>query len=415
MRRLFALLLLVGLVLVPSIAVLAADAGSLADQAAFRHYAIEEGAPVDVDEMERFVGGLADTPAFYFIALAEDPAEGADVVARDILTALPGGTVVVVTPGDLGAVSTDFSEGALNDVLDASIDRYDTNYVDGFRAFAEALASAPVATTTGSSGGGSGILIPVLLIGGVIVLVVVLMRKAKKGDEGIQQRRLVEARTEIKTQIDAVANRILELSDQVSLADNDVATEHYRAATATFDEAQGAFEQAQTLGKLEELSDRLDHARWQLEAADALTEGRPVPPEPQDRRASCFFDPAHRGGTEEATITTPAGTKAVNVCHDCAERLRRGDQPKPRDIVVDGRRVPAPMAPRSHGGGGLDWMNVFQMVVAGMGTAAQYQSRSPRRSLGSVGRSARSTVVSRQKTAQPPRRPVTGRARRKRR
>ncbi|GBE22127.1 MAG TPA: hypothetical protein ENH00_05930 [Actinobacteria bacterium] len=401
---------------------LAADTTSLADQAAFRHYAIEEGAPVDVDAMEQLVTDLPDTPALYFVALAEDPPQGADVVARDILTALPGGTVIVVTPTDLGTVSSDFSDGQLSDALDAGIDLYDTSYVEGFRAFANVLTGAPMITATAagsSGGGGAGVLVPVLLIGGVIVLVVVLMRKGKKGDEEIERRRVEEARDEIKTQLDAIANRIIELSDQVSITANDEATEHYRAATTTFDAAQGAFESADTLAALEDLSDRLDRARWQLEAADAISEGRSAPPEPQDRPSSCFFDPAHRGGTEEGTITTPAGVKIVSVCHECAEKLRNGERPRSRDILVGGRRVPAPMAPRSHGGGGLDWMDVFQMAVAGMGTAAQYRSRSPRRRVGSSrSRSIRRTAViprSRVSVGRSAPSKMTGRARRRRR
>ncbi len=418
MKRLLVWIVAVLILLAPTAAT-AADTADLADQAGFRHYAVEEGAPVDTNAMERLIGDLPASPVLYFIALADDPSDGADIVARDILNALPGGTLVVVAPSDLGAVSTEFSDATLNEALDASIDLFDTSYVDGFRAFAEELVTATVVVTTtaapeSSGGGGTGILIPVVLIGGVVLLVLVLTRRGRKSDEKIQHRRLTEARAEIKTQLDTVANRILELSDQVSVADDDEATGHYRSATATFDEVQGAFEKAQTLADLEQLSDRLDTARWELEAADAITEGRPVPPEPEDHPAACFFDPNHRGGIEEASITTPAGSKTVSVCHDCAERLRRGEQPKPRDIIVNGRRVPAPMAPRSHGGGGFDWMNVFQMVVAGMGTAAQYRNRSPRRrmSLPLPTRSPRRATATR---SPKPTRSITGRARRRRR
>jgi len=397
---------------------LAADTASLADQAAFRHYAVEEGAPVDIDAMEQLITDLPDSPALYFVALAEDPPEGADVVAREILTALPGGTVIVVTPTDLGTVSSDFSDRQLSGALDAAIDLFDTSYVAGFRTFADVLTSTtPVAAPSDSAGGGG--LIPIAVVVVVIGIVAVAVWRGKKGDEEIERRSLEEARGEIETQLDAIANRIIELSDQVSIAGNDEATEHYRAASATFDDAQEAFESADTLTALEDLSDRLDRARWQLEAADAITEGRAVPPEPQDHSSSCFFDPAHRGGTEEASITTPAGVKTVSVCRECAEKLRNGEQPTPRDILVGGRRVPAPMAPRSYGGGGLDWMSVFQMTVAGMGTAAQYRSRSPRRRVGSF-RSRpirRTTVTPRSRTSAGRSVPMktTGRARRKRR
>jgi hypothetical protein len=38
------------------------------------------------------------------------------------------------------------------------------------------------------------------------------------------------------------------------------------------------------------------------------------------------------------------------VCAACAEKLRRGEQPRPRDIQVGGQRVPAPQAPTEVGG-----------------------------------------------------------------
>lgn len=400
MKRLLILVAVVAFTVPLGRVALAADAVDVASQVEFRGYYLDDGVPADVNDMERLMVDLPDTPAFYFVALADDPIEGADIFARDVLDRLPGGTVAVVSPHDLAAVSSDYSDEELNGALDESIKLFDTSYPDGFRAFANALSAMPTSTTAvpaagtssgTSSGGGSGILVPLLFIGGFVLLVVFLVRRGKRSDEKVQEKRLAEARKEIRTQLDAIANRILELNDQIRLADNDEATAHFRDASATFDAAQDEFEKATTLVALETLSDRLDHARWQLEAADAITEHREVPPEPKDRPASCFFDPTHRGGTEEATITTPAGSKTVSVCHDCAEKLRRGEKPVPRDIIVGGKRVPAPMAPRSHGGGGFDWMNVFEVVVAGMAAKAQYRNRAPRRSLGSMGGSRRTT------------------------
>ncbi len=180
-----------------------------------------------------------------------------------------------------------------------------------------------------------------------------------------------------------IANEILDLADKVTLSEQDQAEEYFRTASATFQTAQEQLDQATTLAELERLSDQLDTTRWQLEAAEAVVEGRPVPPEPDDRPNSCFFDPTHRAGVEEAKIETAAGTKTVSVCPECAGKLRRGEQPKPRDILVGGRRVPAPMAPRSHGGGGFDWMGAVAVILSGMAQGSSYDfGRRPRRSSG---------------------------------
>jgi len=405
----FLVLLFAALMLI-AVPALAADITSLSNQAALRHYAVEDGAPVDVNAMEAMVAQLPRSPSFYFIALAEDDPQGADLVANDILTVLGEGTVIVVSPTDLGAVSSDYSDAQLSDALDVSLGLFDTSYAQGFTAFADALvqedasAEGPSAT---SSGGGVGGYVVLLLIAGLVVIVVIAVRRGKKSDEQIEQRRLTEARSEIQGQLDAVANRILELSDQVQVAGNDEATGYFRDASAVFDDVKNTFERAASLTDLEDISTRLDKARWQLEAADAVTEGRPVPPEPEERRTACFFDPTHTGRTEEATITTPAGSQTVSVCHACAERLRSGDTPSPRSVPVNGRRVPVPMAPPSHGGGGIDMASVFQVIVAGMGTAAQYRT-----SRGRV-TPTRATVrtTRRPSTARSPR---TGRARRRR-
>ncbi len=378
MKRLV-ILLTIALLLIPISAAAAIDVNSLADQAALRHYAVEGDLQVDVNGMESLVAELPEDPGFYFVALAEDPSQGADYVANDILGILQSGTVIVVGPSDLGAVSSTYTNTQLGNALDASITQFDTSYVLGFRVFAEtlldsSLSETPSGGSSSSGSGGSGGIVVLLLLAGLVLIVVFAVRRGRKSDAQVEEKRLSEARTEIQTQLDAVANRIVELSDQIDVADKEQATGYYREASATFSDIKDSFEKATNLSELEDISTRLDHARWQLEAADAIVERRPVPEETKKQRTACFFDPAHRGGTEQATITTPAGSQTVSVCHACAERLRRGDSPIPRSVPVNGRKVPVPMAPAAHGGGGIDMASVFKVIVAGMGAAAQYRT-----------------------------------------
>jgi hypothetical protein len=137
-------------------------------------------------------------------------------------------------------------------------------------------------------------------------------------------------------------------------------------ASATYTEASDTFEEAADLRALEQLSDRLDEARWQLDAAEAISHGRPAParPKPEERHA-CFFDPTHPGPFEDAEIRTASGERVVKVCAADAERLRRGREPEPRMIEVEGRRIPAAAAPRSYGGGGIDLGSVFSVILGG--------------------------------------------------
>jgi hypothetical protein len=401
-RLIIFLLLLIGFLL-PAGAALAADPVDVADQVDPRGYYIEPGAAVDFAVMEDLVAAVSNNETrFYFVALADDPVEGADEFAEKVLTLVDqGATVVVISPGEIGARSDDFSDAELNRAADEAIGDDDRSYEADFRVFAESLVAVPAGATgtttalttttisssaggsSANSGGGGGVFIFLAFVVGLMALVVFMTRRSAKNTQQASARRLAEAKREIAEQLDIIANEILDLADKVTLSEQDQAEEYFRTASATYQEAQDKLDKATNLAELERLSDELDTTRWQLEAAEAVVEGRPIPPEPADRPNSCFFDPTHRAGVEEAKIETAAGTKLVSVCRECADKLRRGEQPKPRDIMVGGRRVPAPMAPRSYGGGGFDWMGAVAIILSGLAQGSSYNfGRRPRRSSG---------------------------------
>jgi len=394
------LLSLLALIVVAG-AAFAADPVDVADQVDPRGYYIEPGAEVDFDVMEDLVARLTNQATrFYFVALADDPVQGTDEFAEEVLARLdPGATVVVISPGEIGARSDDFSDAELNGAADEAVNDADGSLEGDFEVFAESLVGEQAGTTgtttdltattissaagESSGGGGVGVFIFLAIVVGVIALVFFVNRRSAKRNELSATRRLEEAKQEIKEQLDVIANEILDLADKVTLSERDEAEEYFRTASATYQQAQDQIDKATTLPELERLSDQLDTARWQLEAAEAVVEGRPIPPEPEDRPNACFFDPTHRAGVEEARIETAAGAKMVSVCRECAEKLRRGEQPKLRDIMVGGRRVPAPMAPRSYGGGGFDWMGVVAVILSGLAQGSSYDfGRRPRRSSG---------------------------------
>lgn len=239
----------------------------------------------------------------------------------------------------------------------------------------------------------------IAIVGGMVLIVWFAVRKGKKSALTSSQKAMTEAKAEIRSQLDVMANTILEITDIVNATPDAQDDSYLRQASATYTEADDAYTAASDLRALEALSDRIDEARWQLDAAGAIAHGRPVPPQPpKEQRYVCFFDPTHPNATETAQITTPAGTQTVRVCAADAEKLRRGTQPQPRMIDVSGRRVPAPMAPRSYGGGGFDWLDVFTILAGGGGggSGQSYDwggSRASTRSRGtwSVGRSPSSS------------------------
>lgn len=191
--------------------------------------------------------------------------------------------------------------------------------------------------------------------------------RTRRAFDAERDRDLREAREEVRAQVSSLADEIVALTDRVQLTEDvdPAATRMFAEATDTYQRAQDHLERARAARELEGVSDELDRARWKLEASRALLERRELPPEP-DSDEACFFDPTHGAGTDLARIDTAAGERSVRVCSYCAAKLRSGQAPQPRMIAVGGRQVPAAKAPRSHGGGGLDWLDDFSVVVDGV-------------------------------------------------
>jgi hypothetical protein len=246
----FFLLFLVVL-LVPAEAVMAADPGEVADQVDPRGYYIEPGAAADFETMEVLVARVTNSQTrFYFVALAGDPVEGTDEFAEEVLELVdPGATVVVISPGEIGARSDDFSSNELDAAADAATSDADRTFESDFRVFAESLVGVPAgatATTTGlttttissasgnssDGGGGGGTFIFLAIVAGVIALVVWVTRRSARQARQATGQRLEEAKQEIRGQLDVIANEIVDLADKVTLSERDQAEEYFRIAGA---------------------------------------------------------------------------------------------------------------------------------------------------------------------------------------
>jgi len=345
------------------------------EEARERHYYVDPGLPADEADISRSVQRARDAGVeLHVILLGEDPAGGADGFAEAVLDRLGSGTVLVLSATQDGSDSTEFDPSVRADAQDFAFAAGggDEGFVASFVDYLTGETEEP-AEEDGEGGGISGWVLLAIIVGGPVGLIWWLWRRQKKKSRETERRRIAEARTEIEEQLSAMANTILEITDHVSATESTEDNEYLRQGSATFAAANEAFPDAQDLATLEALADRLDEARWQLDAAEALAEGREIPPKPEpEERHACFFDPTHRGPFEDAQITTAAGTKTVRVCRDDAERLRRGEEARTRMIEVGGRRIPASAAPRSHGGGGLGGLDVFSILVGGMGRARSY-------------------------------------------
>jgi hypothetical protein len=384
-KRLFSALVVLLAIALP---VAAQTADDIATEVELRGYFIDGEAGISIDEMEELVDRY---PGIGFVALDDTPGGGADLLADRVLEAITSrDTVVVLTAEEAGAASAVHDDERLDAAFDAAFASTGDTYLRDFEQVASALAGAPVTTLPGAttapptpaSDSGGISLLWLIAIGALGYFAYRMWRNAQD-DERAVGRRFGEAKGEIGTQMAAVANHILELADRPDLPANSEATAHFRRASEMYSSAEVRLAEATSTASFEALADDLDDARWELAAAEALLDGRPVPDRPEDEHPEpCFFDPTHGAGVEEAELSTAAGTRTVKVCRADAERLRRGEHPEPRTVSVGGRDVPAASAPRTHGGRGMDALDIFSILVGGMGDAAGYRWGGTRRRMG---------------------------------
>jgi hypothetical protein len=371
-RRLSMLVLLILPILGAGSPALAQSPEEVAPVVADRGYFVGPGLSVDEGRISAAVSRAGNAGLrLMVVILDQDPSGGATTFANAVLDRTGDGTVLVLSQTQAGMESLELDQARLDRALDAVAG------ADSDETAVEAAVETLVAGSGGggTSGGGSslGLILLVAIIGALVLAAVVAVRRGGKAASAGRARAVEEARKETRAQLDAMANTILEISDKVSASQTKEDNKYLEQASKTFSEASEAFPAATDLVRLEALSGSLDEARWQLDAAAALADGKPLPPRPApEDRPVCFFDPTHSGPFEEAEIKTATGARKVRVCIADAGRLRGGEQPEPRLIEVGGKKVPAPSAPRSYGGGGIGWLDIFSVIVGGMGQPRPY-------------------------------------------
>jgi len=122
------------------------------------------------------------------------------------------------------------------------------------------------------------------VVGGLIAVVGFFVWRSGRKQKERSGARLDAAKAEVQKLLDAVANDILELEDEVMLSDNEEAQDHYERASATYAAAEKRLEQATKPLDLLELSNDLDVAIWELDCAEAVLDATDKPPKPEPRR-----------------------------------------------------------------------------------------------------------------------------------
>ncbi|MEV0285098.1 MULTISPECIES: hypothetical protein [unclassified Kribbella] len=125
----------------------------------------------------------------------------------------------------------------------------------------------------------------------------------------------------------------------------------YQVALDAYEAAQRAVQRIRKPDDISTVTDTLATGRYAIVCVQARVRGEAVP----ERRVPCFFNPQHGPSTTDIVWTQPkVGTRTVPACAQDAARIRSGDEPAVRFVVLGSRRVPyweagAAVAPYGHG------------------------------------------------------------------
>ncbi|NNC92319.1 MAG: hypothetical protein HKN80_07470 [Acidimicrobiia bacterium] len=187
-------------------------------------------------------------------------AGNAEQLASTIAAGLDAATVLVFTPTSFGAFSDTLSQGRLDDALGAAADELSgADVAAGVGAFADGLDPDQ------DSGGVSTGLVVVGIIGLLVVVGVGGRIWEVRTRDARQVRRRDRRRSELMDRTRSLADRVLELSDPVELADDGTLSKKYADAAARFDEAELAITEAKTMHELDTVEERLAQANSLLD------------------------------------------------------------------------------------------------------------------------------------------------------
>jgi hypothetical protein len=303
-RRLFTLLCVALLLTaIGAGAASAADSGEVVDDLSTQSFYLEPGVSISSSDATQIVSTARNSGSrFYLVVLADTPLGGSTSFAEAAFDelAVPTGTVVVITPEDVGWVTED--DGFADVDLEAAYvnanaaggndAEYAANFViallggdvsSGDTA-TQTTAESAAATSGSSGGGGNGFIWFIVIIAAVLLLLFWLVRRGSKQTENAAAEQLAKARLAIQKQVDAIANDILDMEDEVRVADNAEVHTLYNEASETYRTLTERLQAADNPQELLAISNELDLAIWKLDCAEAVLDGKPKPARPEPKR-----------------------------------------------------------------------------------------------------------------------------------
>jgi hypothetical protein len=271
-----------------SVFLVAASVSEVVPQLESDGYYIEPGSSASEDIVSNAVfEGRSAGGRLYMVVLSEEPPGGAPTFSDSVLDELGDGYVVTVAPETVGFAGDGsfWSSGEMNDAIDLSLaGDTDDEVVELFISELTGGGVAPPVDDDepgeATDGGGGSAWIWLVLIAGGAVLVFTALRRGARQRQEMATRQLEEVRSMAREKLDEIANDIIELEDEVDLSGNADVKSHYQRASVTYSSALSEIEGVGSAKEMVDLVAKLDAAIWELDAAEALLDGKPVPPKP---------------------------------------------------------------------------------------------------------------------------------------
>jgi len=258
-------------------------------------YFVEDGADGSSASFADLVDWAQDRTGqrWYFASFAEPVDQGFADDLRDAI--VPQGNVLLFFYDSEDFVYAELASDQSEATEERALEKIDGDWqtVEEFmRDVVDDVAGTSGTASTGTGGstssGGSGfnawwLGVPVVGVGGGLWW---SNRRRKKQTEEQELENAEKIRAEVQTELDELANDVLVLASPVDLSDNAQAVQYYRDATEAYSEISDLLPDPAELenANLAELSDlgaRIVHARWQMDAAEALMDGEPIPEKPK--------------------------------------------------------------------------------------------------------------------------------------
>jgi hypothetical protein len=272
-------------ILAVSLLLLAATTDEVVPELQANGYYIESGSTASEQVVSDAVfEGRSDGGRLYLVVLSEEPPGGATTFSDSILDQLGAGYVVTVAPETVGFAGDGsfWSAEEMNAAVDASLDGASDDQV--VELFITELTGTGVVVSPGGEpsddGGGFGWIWLVVLVGGAL-LVFSAMRRGSRKQAELATAELEKVKTMARAKLAEIANDIIEMEDEVGLSDDAQVKTHYQRASTGYTDALARTEAAPSAREMIDVIRDLDLAIWELDAAEALLDGKPVPEKPK--------------------------------------------------------------------------------------------------------------------------------------